>query len=352
LQYFDSALSAAFSLDTKRRIVACNKTAEKIIGLPCAQWLKKPVDKVFINDLTNIGTWMRVAYQQKVPQYRRFLVKRNGSERIWEIYLEFVRSRFGYNEGAILIINDVTAIIQSQRTATWLTVAQKLAHEIKNPLTTIRLTLQRLKYEYDAEPSLKERVGSFVEGSLEEVNRVRQVLDDFMHFSKLDRTEFYRLNMAHIVKEVVERYQNNLPSGVEIIMNIDEDLTFIQADGAQMSTLLTNLIDNALHAIKAPGEIEIFVRSVEKINPDRGNYLEEMVELEISDTGEGMEKDTLQKIFQPFFTTREGGSGLGMNIVKRIVNDHHGAIEIYSQKGLGTRVVIQFPIDKGEENTI
>jgi two-component system nitrogen regulation sensor histidine kinase NtrY len=247
-------------------------------------------------------------------------------------------------EGAVLILNDVTPFVQSQRTASWIAVAQKLAHEIKNPLTAIRLSLQRMKMEYENDPDLQKRLEELVEGSLDEAGRLRMVVDDFMRFSKIDAPKPELIRVEEIIENLTNRFSLIVPEQIAIETDIQEGLPSVMADESYLSTALSNLIDNAVHATAPPGEINIKVGMVEKINEDVKRPLEQMLEIEITDTGSGIEGDKITEVFQPFFTTKEGGSGLGLVIVQRIIDDHGGKIEMFSREGLGTRVTIQLPV--------
>lgn len=344
LTYLDASLSAMFLLDSQGRVISCNKKAESLLHRPSEQMLNTYVVELFQGSMDVIGKWLAKRLSKLQTDRQQFEIKEENARRTFQVYFQIIQSRFGLIEGAILIVNDVTLMVQSQQTTTWLTVAQKMAHEIKNPLTTIQLTLQRLKYEYEMDPNLRTRVGEVVEGSLEEIGRMRMVLDDFMNFSKIEKTQFEQLDIRQIITEVVDRYNRKISPGVAIKTEFSEYLPMIKADAAQIITLLTNLIDNSLDAIRAPGEITIRVNVIEKILDTSSNPLAEHIELEIVDTGCGMDDETMQKIFRPFFTTKEGGSGLGLSIVQKIVQGHGGEITVSSKKNVGTRIVIHLPI--------
>lgn len=346
LSYFDTSLSAVYVLDLRGRVAACNRKAANLLGKSQNDIIGKKAAEVFSQTYSQIAGWIDSCWKQLRKDQRQFQLTRRNSRRTIQAFFQIIKSRLGITEGAVLILNDLTLFMQSQQTAAWLTVSQKLAHEVKNPLSTIGLTLQRIKYEFEDDPETLKRIGEFLDGSLEEVNRLRQVLDDFMRFSRVEKTKFSMLNLREIVEDVVERFQLNLPDRIDVKVEIAEELPQIYADSAQIYTLFSNLIDNAAQAIQPPGEICIRLNLNEKVVAEPDHLIEEEIEIEISDTGHGMDEETLEKIYQPFFTTRKGGSGLGMSIVQRIVKDHNGTIDVFSQKGLGTRIVVRFPVSE------
>jgi signal transduction histidine kinase len=167
---------------------------------------------------------------------------------------------------------------------------------------------------------------------LEDVNRLRRVVDDFMNFSKIDTLNYEPLNLKKVIEEMRQRYLMRLPQDVTIETDIPANISLLQADGTQISMLLSNLIDNAVESIEPPGSIQIRAANIEKIQHNGGSLVKPMVEIEISDSGCGMNRETLDKIYQPFFTNKAGGSGLGMNIIQKIVEDHFGHIEVFSRE--------------------
>lgn len=344
LQYFDDSLSVVMVLDAKGRIVACNKRCEDLIEKDPGEIRNKSVKEIFAHHLKPICEWIIDQYQAKNNGQNRFALKKDDTEQTFNAYLQFIRSRLGRLEGAALILNDITAFVQSQRTASWIAVAQKLAHEIKNPLTAVRLSLQRMKMEYENDPALQKRLEELVEGSLEEAGRMRKVVDDFMRFSKIDTPRLEPVRIEEIVKNLIDRFELLVPEQLTIKMQIQDGLPAVIVDESYLSTALSNVIDNAIAAITPPGEINIQVNTLENIKEDVQQPLERLLEIEITDTGQGIEEDKLTEIFQPFYTTKEGGSGLGLVIARRIIEDHGGKIQIFSRKGLGTKVTIHLPV--------
>ncbi|GMR25616.1 MAG: hypothetical protein BMS9Abin39_0927 [Ignavibacteria bacterium] len=344
LQFFDEALSGLLVINNKGKIVDCNKKSELLLGKTKQDIAHKPLIDVFDERHSLICEWLNNQRNLHVNNEKLFEVQINSSKRVYKIFIQFIQSRFKRREGAIIILNDITLTIQSQKTAVWLTIAQKLAHEIKNPLSTIRLTLQRFKMDFDENPELKKEFSDLIENGISDSVRIQKVIDGFMKFSQIEHTEYGTVQLKEIVMNLIDSYSLKIESNITIKTEFDENLPFIYADGIQISNALTNLIDNAIQSVTGTGEVLIRVKYVEIINPDIISLLKKFIDIEISDTGKGMNEETLKRIFEPFYTSKEGGSGLGLIIAKRIIEEHKGTININSREGVGTSVYIRLPM--------
>lgn len=348
LQYFDEALSGLLVLNNYGKIIVCNKKSELLLGKSDKEIANKTLKDVFDNNYSPIAVWLEKQCNTTNNGEELFKIKKDEGERVYKVFIQFIQSRFKRREGAIIILNDITPTIQSQKTAVWLTIAQKLVHEIKNPLSTIRLTLQRFKMDFDENPELKREFSDLIENGLADSSRIQNVIDDFMKFSQIENSEYGTVKLKEIVMNLIDRYLLKIESNITIKTEFDENLPYIYADGIQISNALTNLIDNAIQSITSSGEILIRVKYIEIINPDISSLLEKFINIEISDTGKGMNEETLKRIFEPFYTSKEGGSGLGLIIAKRIIEEHNGTININSRKGVGTTIYIRLPIQESD----
>lgn len=226
-------------------------------------------------------------------------------------------------------------IIQTEKIAAWQEIAQRLAHEVKNPLTPIRLAAERALRKYrsgsdDYESVLEASVRSIVS----EVDNLSALLSEFREFSRLPAPKMEELNLHALISEVVSTYASETPGRVRID-HVDEDLTVI-ADPGQIRQLVTNLVKNALEAVDDEGRVSVHADMISK---REGRYCR----LQIEDNGPGIPSDQQQKIFDPYMTTKRKGTGLGLAIVQRIVFDHHGQIWFETQAGMGTTFYVDLP---------
>lgn len=210
-------------------------------------------------------------------------------------------------------------------------LAGGLAHEIRNPLSTISMNLEILVEDLANPATPKERrILSKLEVLQRECRFLNRILDDFLSFSRADNLELEKINLNHVVRDFVEYYQPQAKlHGVEISPHLDPDLPPVQLDPRQFRQVLLNLSINAQQAMPQGGTLELQTHA-------RGDR----VDLDLIDNGVGMDDRVRGKLFQLFFSTKQGGSGLGLPTVRKIVLAHGGEISVESEKGKGTRFTI------------
>jgi two-component system nitrogen regulation sensor histidine kinase NtrY len=233
-------------------------------------------------------------------------------------------------------------LVQAEKIAVWQEIARRLAHEIKNPLTPIKLSAQRIQRKYeDLEEQNKEEIKKVIESSVAaiigEVENLNKLLKDFSDFAKLPEPRQEKINLKKLVKEAASLY-NNIASNIKIdTRNIDNNI-FVFIDYNQFKQVFANLILNAVQAMPSGGTI--FIRA-DLVKKEKTNYCR----IQVQDTGVGIDESIKQSIFDPYFTTKKGGAGLGLSIVERIVFDHKGNIWFESQKEQGTTFFIDIPME-------
>jgi nitrogen fixation/metabolism regulation signal transduction histidine kinase len=245
----------------------------------------------------------------------------------------------GDREGAVMVIDDVTALIQAQRTSAWSEVARRLAHEIKNPLTPIQLSAERLRYKLSK---------TLVDGDLEvlekstrtivqQVEAMKSMVNAFAEYARPPLTQTKPLQLRHLIEEVVALYPPQ--SGLAFELSLAEDLPIILADPVKLRQVLHNLIKNAQEAIPAgeSGKMTISARSVE-------DHRQPHIEVCLNDNGPGIPAEQADRIFEPYVTHKTKGTGLGLAIVKRIVEEHGGNIRLDRAYNSGARFIIQLPV--------
>ncbi|UCG42445.1 MAG: hypothetical protein JSU73_11315 [candidate division WOR-3 bacterium] len=240
------------------------------------------------------------------------------------------------HSGVILSFEDITDAEYVRKAKSWAPMAQKLAHGIKNPLTTIGLIAQRLQKHCQPEGE------QFVESIREDVERLRQMTDGFMRFANLEPPKLEEADINQLVRDSLKKLESVKPEGIAVVLELGEDLPKLQTDREQMATVFDNIIENAVSAMKEHGSLTVRTRSVKEEG--------KVVEVSILDTGPGIPDRYLAKVFEPYFTRKPGGTGLGMAITKRIVEDHNGTISITSSEGKGTTVTVVLPVVAGTGN--
>ena len=230
--------------------------------------------------------------------------------------------------GTLLTLEDISAVEYMKRVTTWAPVAQKLAHDIKNPLTAMALTLQRLdKYR-------SPETDRYYTSMKDEIDRLKKMADGFMRLSKLEPPKLAPGSINDLVRSCLARFDSAKPPGINIVFELADDLPPVALDPEQLSVACSNIIENAISAMGNAGEM--VVRTSFVVDSKR-------VAVIVSDTGKGIPERYLDKVFDPYFTLKPGGTGLGMAITKRITEDHKGTISIQSKEGKGTTVTITLP---------
>jgi len=254
----------------------------------------------------------------------------------------------------LVCFQDISKQQESERAIEWAAMSQKLAHDIKNPLHTVLLTLQRLQMVYK-EDKLKniKTYNKYTDSVLEEIERLRKITDGFMRFSKQKAPEFEIFPAEKLVKLIDDKTGDWLPVNVEFKIETEKDLPDVNIDLDQMQQLFFNVFDNAVKAMNGKGRLFLRVTTAEKIETNNNQYSGEMVVFEVSDTGCGIPLDKISQLFDPYISLRDDGTGLGLTICKKIMKEHNGKITVHSKEGIGTTVKIEIPVYQTfEENEL
>ncbi len=249
----------------------------------------------------------------------------------------FSSSAEGKERGTLLIFDDVTELLKAQKMTAWREVARRIAHEIKNPLTPIQLSAQRIQKMVErgeAGSKLAEAAGIIVEN----VDSIKRLANEFSNFARMPTAEFEISNINLLVSDTMIPFAE---AHGEIVFQFiaDQKIPDIQLDREQIRRIIINIIDNSVAALqKARTE---HPRVLIKTQYDRKR---KVVLLEISDNGPGIPDADKARVFQPYFTTKEEGTGLGLAIVSSIVSDHQGAIRVYDSVPAGAKFIVELPI--------
>lgn len=245
-------------------------------------------------------------------------------------------SKSGYRMGAVVVFDDVTDLIQAQKNAAWGEVARRLAHEIKNPLTPIQLSAERLQHKLSKE--LQDGPADILQKAtrtiVQQVEAMKRMVDDFSEYAKPSKKQVKNINLVELLQEVLNLY--TLQSATEIHTSFAAPVIMVEVDPDSIRQVLHNLLKNAQEAMSGKGRIDISVGRVLRNDAD-------YVELAIYDYGSGLDENQLQSIFEPYVTTKVKGTGLGLAIVKKIVEEHGGVIWVDTAYNNGAGFIIQLP---------
>ncbi len=249
----------------------------------------------------------------------------------------------GVEGGHVIVFDDVTALIQAQRDAAWGEVARRLAHEIKNPLTPIQLSAERLRHKYLKKMSAQdgEVLDSSTHTIVQQVEAMKDMVNAFSEYARTPHIQLKPLALNALIIEVLDLYRGH-ESWVQMQLDLDADLPCISADAGRVRQLVHNLVQNALEAMEGREQANLRIRT-----RHREEQSVHYVECDILDNGPGIPEALLQQVFEPYVTTKTRGTGLGLAIVKKIVEEHSGMILAENVEG-GARLVIRLPVLAGE----
>lgn len=255
--------------------------------------------------------------------------------------------------GAVLVIEDLSELIMAQRASAWQEVARRMAHEIKNPLTPIQLSAERIakRFAQTIYPAMvsgqneirnpRSKIQNVIDEStttiLREVASLKSMVDEFSRFARLPDAKLESGDLNEVVIQAVAHYEDRF-SDLAIVLSLAKDLPAVLLDGEQMRGVFVNLIENSIEAFdESQAEKRIFIKTFHDTARD-------LIVAEVADTGSGISPADFQKLFQPYFSTKGRGTGLGLAIVQRIVGEHRGRIKAVLNKPAGAKFIIEIPV--------
>jgi two-component system nitrogen regulation sensor histidine kinase NtrY len=243
----------------------------------------------------------------------------------------------GVSRGFILFLEDVSYLLRVERMEAWREVARRIAHEIKNPLTPIQLSAQRLRKRFADElgPEQQAILEECTTTIVGQVDQLKRLVNEFATFARLPAAEIAPKDLGVLADEALVLFREAHP-GIDFALTLEPDVPLVEVDEEAIKRAIINLLDNAVAACQAAERPQVVV-SVEH-HPAMG-----VVQLQVSDNGPGMTPDVKARVFEPYFSTKKDGTGLGLAIVSAIVSEHQGYVRLFDNEPRGTRVVVEFP---------
>jgi two-component system nitrogen regulation sensor histidine kinase NtrY len=322
------------SIDASGRISTVNSAAKRLLDLNGSA-LGQPATDVFgREDLQPFGALLRAAANGKTePSAQEIALTRDDRELQLAAIATALPGSEG-NDGMVLVLDDVTPLIRAQKVAAWREVARRLAHEIKNPLTPIQLSAERMRRHFSGAPvatqALVEECASTIVG---EVDSLKALVDEFSQFARMPAPRAAPTDLHALLNEALALYEGLL-GDIRFDRRYAERLPKVRVDSEQIRRVIINLVDNAIEAMNRSGVISIETQHDASAS---------LVRLFVSDNGPGIPMAEREKLFMPYYSTKRRGSGLGLAIVRRIVAEHGGTIEAGDNQPRGTRFTIELP---------
>jgi PAS domain S-box-containing protein len=331
--------AGVISFDADNRIRTANQAAYRIFHIHVSHFVGQTLPELveIYKDLTDpLHSIQRLLEQaDDIWQQRIAFLGPNGRQELLCRGTPLF-SQEGQPVGAVVVFDDVTDLIQAQKSAAWGEVARRLAHEIKNPLTPIQLSAERLQVKLASklESTDAEILQKSTKTIVQQVEALKEMVDDFSEYAKPAKKQATDLDLAVLMQEVLALYPAK--PGVKFKTEVETGALLIKGDPISIRQVAHNLIINALEAINDEGLIEIHLSRVQK------NY-SDFIEMAFYDNGPGIKEEQIEQIFEPYVTTKAKGTGLGLAIVKKIIEEHGGSIWVDTRRKIGAGFIVQLP---------
>ena len=346
---FDSVLSGVtagvIGLSSDGNVGFINLAAEKLLNLNAENHEGKSI-KLAVPEFVDL--FLLIQKNENKTQQQEIKLTRAGAT---EILLVRVSARISEDllvEGYVITFDDVTDLVSAQRLAAWGDVAQRIAHEIKNPLTPIQLSAERLKRKYSPMVGAEEdNLSQYCDVIIRQTNDLRRIVDEFSKFARMPEPLKRSVNITKLLKDVILLFEISSPAIKIKLKNPHGDIN-VNVDETMINQAFTNLIKNAGEAIESKAKLN----STKKFDPEIRIFIKINVnnlEIIIEDNGIGLPTQERSRLFEPYVTNRENGTGLGLSIVKKIIEEHNGSLELLdaspfsNNEDFGAKMRIIFP---------
>ncbi len=335
----EAVATGVLSLDPEGRITTINGAAERMLGLVAAQAHGQPAGAVLRPPIhSEISALVqRMNRLREGTLDREVHLRRDGHATTLLASATALKGPEGQYLGMVLVFDDLTELLKAQRLAAWREVAQRIAHEIKNPLTPIQLSAQRLRRRLSARsPEDKRLLEEATATIVQEVEGLKQLVDEFSRFARMPALQPKETDLGRLLEGVVVLYRESHP-GLGIKASFSPDMPHVDVDPDQIKRAVLNLVDNAVEAVGGTGQVLV-----------ETTWLPESrrVRIVVADDGPGIPAEDKERLFLPYFSTKANGTGLGLPIVHQIVTDHGGTIWAEDAVPQGTRFVLELPVGR------
>ncbi|MDN5293641.1 MAG: two-component system, sporulation sensor kinase [Eubacteriales bacterium] len=353
--FLDNVHHGVVVIDCDGRIVGLNRTAEQFMGIRAEDIFGRSAEEVLASFFPEAcRCLLRTLKTGQVFQMHNHEALVQGKKCYLDIYTYQLRNNLGHVIGAAQFFRDTTrrrlledSIAQAEKLALVGKIAAGLAHEIRNPLTAVRGFLQLMAEKHAGD----EKEGSYYRIMLSEIDRINEIINDLLLISRPGRPEKEEVDLVQVLKEVILFIDAQaLLSRVDVLTDIRAEKAVIAGGYTQLKNILLNIIQNAFDAMPEGGLLEVTLAVVEEEKND-GNKAK-VARVEIRDSGVGIPAEHQPHIFDPFYSTKETGTGLGLTVTYWLVQEIGGKIEFISKEGFGTKFILTFPVirdEKGEE---
>lgn len=336
--------TGVISVDQHGVITTINRHAGQLLGIDPQQFIGRPVRQVLSEKYYKMFSDLLLTMRENSAEtlQKEIRLDIGGRTIPLQMSLSVLQDERGHDLGKVLVFDDLTMLVNAQRAAAWTEVARRIAHEIKNPLTPIKLSAQRLEKKFGKQiqdPAFSSCIGMIIQ----QTDDLKRLVNEFSNFARLPQARPMMGSLNRAIEEALELFQT-AHRDVQFRFEKDSLLPEFKFDADQIKRVLINLLDNAVAALQDPQAGKVVIRT-------QYDSLLKLVRISVFDNGVGIAESDLDRVFEPYFSTKESGTGLGLAIVKRIVEDHNGFIRAVANEPNGTKMIIELPVTDGEMNT-
>jgi len=323
------------SLDARGLVATANHSAEKMLDIDAAAIIKKSYKHILKNQHNELvdEIYDRFWNKREESLSRALNMTIEGLPKSFKVNFNSLKDDAGRQIGLVMVFDDMTELEKAQRMAAWREVARRIAHEVKNPLTPISLSAQRLKRKYKQiidDPVFEECTQTIIDHT----ELIKNLINEFAKFARFPTANPEPCELPPIIHETIALYKEGLPN-IAFSTHIPDNVPILLLDRQQIKQTLINLIDNAIASIRTQGRISLTIEF---------GTNEKTIKLVVADTGSGISDVLKPSLFEPDFTTKKSGMGLGLAIVSTIISDHKGKIHVEDNDPHGAKFVIEFPV--------
>ncbi len=330
--------SGVIALDSEGKLLDINPEAEKMLFIDSKNLDEKHYSEILSKNIhKDIKELIDTAYKTKfklIEKEIEFKVK----GKITNLSIKITHIRNPLNNkfyGILVVVSDLTDLLKAQQMMVWKEVAKRIAHEIKNPLTPIQISAERIIKSFElSDEKFRKTVEEALKVMLEELESIKKLADEFSNFARLPEIKFTKADINQLLEKLITVYES-IYQNVKFNVKLDENVPIlIKLDPEQIKRIFVNIFDNAIEAMDKKGEIEV------KTFYNRDT---QFVRIEIADNGPGISDDEKKKLFIPYFSTKTTGTGLGLAISHHIIQEHNGKITVVDNEPKGAKFIIELP---------
>lgn len=330
--------SGVISLDPSSHILIINSAACKILDVAPEDIVNKHYSELVarLGSEELAGAIKTINIRDFKRLEKEFRVTIGDRQVLLKIFITSLRDRKNFL-GTLVVFDDLTEVVRAQKAMVWQEVARRIAHEIKNPLTPIKLSTEHMiKKWQNRDNDFDQGFERSTKTIIKEVESLKRLVDEFSRFGKMPAINKSPALLSSIVDIVVNLYKDYKDLDIQVSVQGDEPT--VEIDSEQFKRVIINIVENAIQAMQSKGKIDIAIRHDISFN---------RLYIDIADNGPGIKKDDKDKLFVPYFSTRKDGTGLGLAIASRVVTEHAGTIKIRDNKPTGTLFTIELPLKEG-----